>query len=332
MMTYFVNTEKDAAKYPNSEYMAFFDTHVVKNVWEYGDGLQSFYGFAAPPNPKACVVVSPGRAESVIKYAEIIYELYQNGYVVFIIDHQGQGKSSRLLANRQVGYVETFDHYIEQMNDLISRVLVPKLKQLALPKALPMYLLCHSMGGAIGCAFVQKYPTVFTKLVLSAPMLGIKSPLPEFLVQILLTVLQFTRKCLGKKPNYFLGQGDYQANKFENNNLTNSKIRYNAFVQLMADYPENRLGGISYEWLQQAIICMQTIRQNMPSVSIPSLILMAEQDQIVDNNRIKDASVAQQNAKLIVVENAQHEILFEQDEARKFAWQNIFAFLESKLA
>src|SRR4051812_44355355 len=51
--------------------------------------------------PSTAIVISTGRTESFIKYKELIWDLWQLGYSVFIHDHRGQGLSSRLLADEK---------------------------------------------------------------------------------------------------------------------------------------------------------------------------------------------------------------------------------------
>ncbi|MCT6568541.1 alpha/beta fold hydrolase, partial [Staphylococcus aureus] len=43
------------------------------------------------------VVVVPGRIESYVKYPEVAYDLFQQGYDVIVLDHRGQGRSGRIL-------------------------------------------------------------------------------------------------------------------------------------------------------------------------------------------------------------------------------------------
>ena len=38
-----------------------------------------------------------GRAENMLKWTELAYDVYQQGYDVLIFDHRGQGYSQRLL-------------------------------------------------------------------------------------------------------------------------------------------------------------------------------------------------------------------------------------------
>ncbi|WP_370661027.1 serine aminopeptidase domain-containing protein [Psychrosphaera algicola] len=50
------------------------------------------------------------------------YDIVNQGYHVFIIDHQGQGLSSRILRNSHKGYVQNFDDYIIDLNTFVEGV------------------------------------------------------------------------------------------------------------------------------------------------------------------------------------------------------------------
>ena len=325
-MAYFISQESNVSEYPNNDFMAFFNTKVITGVWKQYSGVESFYGFVANGQAKRCVVISTGRSESIVKYAEFIYELYENGFSVFIMDHQGQGLSTRLLSNPHIGFVNTFDDYVEDLKCLIDQVLSPLLleqKQAKLPKV----LFCHSMGGAIGALYVQKYPMTFTKLILSAPMLGVAAPVPEWFTKSFVAAVLKLRSLLQLPAIYLWGQGDYLADPFDGNQLTNSKVRYKVFREMMASYPQNQLGGISFEWLLQAIIAMRLARSRAKSITIPTLVLQAQQEQIVDNKRMKQFASDLPNATLVIVPNAKHELLFERKEARTLALTKILDFL-----
>ena len=78
------------------------------------------------PRPETAIVISSGRTESFIKYTEVVYDLYLQGYSVFIADHCGQGPSDRVLAGEakgQIGYVHDFQDYVSdlrQFTEIIS--------------------------------------------------------------------------------------------------------------------------------------------------------------------------------------------------------------------
>ncbi|MCW1889529.1 alpha/beta hydrolase [Vibrio chagasii] len=44
-----------------------------------------------------------GRIECCQKYQEIFYDFYQQGYIVYSFDHQGQGQSERMVADSEAG-------------------------------------------------------------------------------------------------------------------------------------------------------------------------------------------------------------------------------------
>ncbi len=327
-MTHYISKQSDVDLYPNNEHYQFFDDQVEKGVWKQAKGIDLFYAFAFNPQAKACVVISVGRAEAVTKYAEFIYELYQNNYTVFIFDHQGQGGSSRALQNRQIGYVANFTDYVDDLDDLLQKVLAPLLNQHQ-QQNLPKYLIGHSMGGAIGTLYVQRYPKVFHKLVLSSPMFGIATPLPEWIIQIIVAWAVKLRKFFGVSAGYVWGQGDYQAYPFAGNRLTNSEIRYRVFREVMANYPDDQLGGISFDWLLQAIIAMQELRAQAKNILLPCLILQAQREQVVDNKLMHQVAQIIPDCEFVKVANAQHEILFEEDPARTFAMTKILDFLKA---
>lgn len=290
--------------------------------------MELFYAYAVNPNAKAHIFISQGRAECSQKYAEVIYDLYHNGFSVFIFDHQGQGKSSRLQANPHIGYVSSFDDYVDDLHAVIEHVFIPVINNSSQGK-LAKHLVCHSMGGAIGTGYVQKHPKVFNKLVLLAPMLGINAPLPESMVFFCVKYLLKTKLLFTTEATYFFGQSNYQAFPFEINRLTHCQERYDAFKQLYAQQPDLQLGGVSFEWLYQAIIFMRKLRLNMHTINIPACVMTAENEQIVDNTLIKSSISKMPNCKHHEIEKSKHEILFEMDIPRNQALTLILDFLNA---
>lgn len=51
--------------------------------------------------------------ESYVKYPEVAYDLFQQGYDVIVLDHRRQGRSGRLLEDGNRGHVIKFDDYVE---------------------------------------------------------------------------------------------------------------------------------------------------------------------------------------------------------------------------
>ena len=129
----------------------------IKKFWLQGDFLYfsafddiriNYAQFIHNKNDKCLVIVS-GRSETYLKYMELSFDLYQQGYNIFLLDHRGQGLSERLLSNPHKGYVANFDDYESDLSYFIDHVVA---------SACPMkpYLLAHSMGGLIAARYLQK--------------------------------------------------------------------------------------------------------------------------------------------------------------------------------
>jgi len=273
------------------------------------------YAYALHPQPLGAVVISSGRIESLIKYKEVVYDFYQNGYSVFIHDHRGQGLSGRMLDNSQIGYVGNFSEYVDDFKKFIDEVVTKKTPHK--PK-----LLCHSMGGTIGALTVLRYPELFEKVALSAPMFGIRPPLPDWLANLLLNL----HASINKKNTYFFGQKNYDNQPFAANELTHSEVRYQIFRQEYQAAPQLQLGGVSGHWLKMAAQAMNEVEQYVHRFPIPALVIQAGADQVVDNKRQSRVVAKMANSKLIIIEGAKHELLEEQDKFRMLCLTAILDF------
>ncbi|MCA2978472.1 MAG: alpha/beta fold hydrolase, partial [Myxococcaceae bacterium] len=120
------------------------------------------------PAEKAAVVLLTGRTEPVRKYAELLDDLNRAGFSTFAMDHRGQGASGRMLPNPQKGYVGSFDDYVTDVHTFISTVVRPATDK-------KVFVVAHSMGGAVAVLASDLYPTDADGMVLSSPMLEINT-------------------------------------------------------------------------------------------------------------------------------------------------------------
>lgn len=288
------------------------------------DGSTLYYVLIKPEKVKATVVVVNGRTESYLKYQELAYELTQQGYQVLMFDHRGQGISARLTDNPNKGHIESFQQYIDDMHQLVSRVVQPDHQ-------LPLYLLGHSMGGAISTLYLEQHPDVFQKAALSAPMHGINGKLfydEQDACRLASAVTLFSTQGyagFAEKP--------YAAEPFSRNELTGSEVRYQWTQQLYQDNPELQLGGATWGWLEQACQVLPQMQRQARNIKIPLLVMQAELDTIV-------SAAAQQEFCTVLADNpdsgcvgglqlitgAKHELLFEQDAIRQQAVDKVLAY------
>lgn len=285
------------------------------------DGSQIHYVVLSPAQsatkPKATVVVVNGRTESYLKYQELAYELTQQGYQVLMFDHRGQGLSTRLTDNPQKGHIEDFQQYVDDMHQLISRVVLTTL-----PAKPSLYLLGHSMGGAISTLYLQQHPQIFQKAALSAPMHGINGKLfydESDACRLASVVTLFSTEG-------YAGFADkaYSARPFAGNDLTGSEQRYQWMQDLYQHNPQLQLGGATWGWLEQACAVLPDMQQQADKIKIPVLVLQAELDSIVSASAQQQFCAAlESNADsgcvggVQLIKGAKHELLFEQDHIRQ---------------
>ena len=129
------------------------------------DGTRIHYGYVTTPVPKAAIVISHGFTECMPKYYEMIYYFAKAGYSVYMVEHRGHGFSERSVSDMSMVTVNSFDEYVSDL-DMFIREIVMKREGRR-----PLYLYGHSMGGAIAAMYLEKHPEVFTKAVLSSPMI-----------------------------------------------------------------------------------------------------------------------------------------------------------------
>ncbi|WP_448565189.1 alpha/beta fold hydrolase [Thalassotalea ganghwensis] len=285
------------------------------------NGKRIEYAEFTHQQPCQDLIIVPGRCEGYLKYQEVAFELFQQGYNIYIIDHRGQGLSERLTENPHKGFVENFDDYCEDLAYFITNIVSNKRLDSTGP-----YVIAHSMGGAITIRLLQKHSKLLSAAVLCSPMIAInRGKIPKWFAKILITAGCWINRLLSKSPWYFFGQADYLATPFVENKLTHDKQRYLSFVELYKAEPQLQLGGVTFHWLAQAIKANEIIFADMDKIITPLYMIQAGCDEIVDNTeQDKFCQLLHQRkpevcpqSKPLTIEGAHHELLFEQDRFRE---------------
>lgn len=279
--------------------------------------------FISNESKSKCLLILPGRQEPIEKYAEVIYDI-QNSSVgknlsIFIMDHRGQGSSDRMTENSQIGYVDHFSDYVDDVETFIDQVIKPQ-------QCSKTYLLAHSLGGAIGLGVIAKNPNFFTATTFSAPMWQINThPYPE---PIAYSIVALTTK-LGKGKEYAIGRGDYDLNiPFQNNEFTHSEQRYIMTMNTYRNFPLTLVGGPANRWVAESLKFTKMLRKHVKGLRIPMILLQAGQDKIVRNSGMDKVCDHNQFCLKTVFKNSDHEILMEQDLIRSSAINKVVQMME----
>ncbi|MGF1680855.1 alpha/beta fold hydrolase [Photobacterium minamisatsumaniensis] len=266
--------------------------------------------FSAKPSEKMILLVN-GRVESYWKYQELIYDLVQQGYDVYAIDHRGQGMSGRLTNDSELGHVEEFSDYVTDLETFFMTEIAPKNYQ-------QHFMLAHSMGGTVGSLFLARNPALIDSAVLSAPMHGIN--IKNWMRPIASPLARVVEQ-LQRQPDYAPGQVPYYPKPFIDNPLCQSEVRYQWFRDLYNNKPELKIGGPSARWVWQGIAAAKQCIELASKITTPVLLLQASNDTIIDNQAHHRFCQAMQSAErqcqLQVINGARHELLFESDTYRQ---------------
>ena len=309
--TYKLTSEADVPSLYQQTLPDFWRQHAVEGEFKGKDGVTIRYAALRQDKVDRAILIVNGRVESYLKYQELAWDLWRQGYSLYLIDHRGQGMSGRMLDDPQKGYVDQFDDYVVDLKQFHDQIIMAD-------QPAKLFLLAHSMGGAISVRYMERWPDDIRAAALFSPMMGINlGILPKWLAKGVLATLGTIGGWLGNPP-YGPGQGIYQDHGFADNDLTHSQSRYQAFRQIYEQHPQIKLGGATAHWISQGIAGADAIINNAGSIKTPLLVLQAGADSVVDNSAQDDFcnKAKCDGGKPLRIEGARHELLIESDDKR----------------
>lgn len=273
---------------------------------------------AARPCP-GTVLIAPGRAEFIEKYAETVADLLGRGFAAVVMDWRGQGGSSRLLGNRRKGHVGSFDEYGRDLDAVVETVLKP-----ACPK--PWFLLAHSMGATVAIHHAKRAGP-FERMVLSAPLVevfGLRAPPAARAAAKAASVLGYGRLYIPGGTNRSV-----LTRPFEANLLTSDPRRHALMAALARAAPDLVNGAPTWGWLDAAFAAMAPLADpEFPRrIATPLLVVACGADRIVDTRATERFAARLKTGRLLVLPGAAHEVLMERDAFRDQFWAAFDAFV-----
>jgi lysophospholipase len=258
------------------------------------------------------LVIFNGRSEFMRKYAELVYDLKNSGYTLYLMDNRGQGESGRMTKESQLGYVRKFHDYVDDIETFMNQVVLKDNPS-------EIHLLAHSMGATAATIYDIEHPGTFRSMVLSGPMyqpnLGKYSECEALAIGELM-------KLIGRSENVAPGRTlDEWKGSFETNNVTHSPARYGYAQDLLNARPEIAIGGPSYQWVLQAILGGKWVRENAMGFVTPVRILQAGEEKVVVSSFQNEVCGKAKNCEIQLLEGAKHEMLMEADQHRNRAIQ-----------
>ena len=293
------------------------------DVWwiEPEQGIRVRAGLWRVHAPLGHVVFLTGRTEFLEKVALPAEQFVARGYSVITLDWRGQGLSSRQAEPGLKGHV---DDFVEFQTDL-DALLASEQAQTLIGKRI---LVAHSMGGGIATHTLARTSIVETldAAVLSAPMLKIAmSPILRFGAWVTMKI----GMALGHAkswPPFGDVKTPYVLTKPENNMLTSDETVFNWMVDTARTREDSSIASPTLGWYRAATVAMEKSAE-LPPPELPVLCLLGQNERVVDKAAV-EAGASRMGARLVRLEEAQHEVLIENADIRERVWQAIDTFFD----
>lgn len=313
---------------------------------------------------KGAVVIVPGFTEGLVIYQEVIHDLLNNGWSVYVHDHRNQGFSTRLIEGddgRDKGHLDRFDRLVSDLDQFVA--LVQRSREDPERAKRPMVLLAHSMGGAVSALHLARHggDTPFAAAALVTPMM---EPTVAPASSTRWGDQALRRWCHeGSMPSVFSWPGlsttRVQGGTFEQewrryremldrsaHAQTHSVVRHDVRWLNRASrcegehcgHDDARVAGATLGWVSQA--CAGAAEARGPGaarISVPVLVLQGGEDTVVepaaqqafcDNVNAGKAADAPGRCTGWRLPEARHGLLVEIDRLRRPALAEILSFWE----
>lgn len=237
--------------------------------------------------PKAVVVLVHGLGEHSGRYAHVARALVDAGCAVYALDHRGHGRSEGPRA-----FVDRFAHAVDDIDQVVE---FARREQ----RGKPLFLLGHSMGGALSLSYTLKHPEKLRGLILSGPAVALDGAPPLM-------------KPLSKFLSTFApGLGMFAVDP--------SVLSRDASV--VADYaadPLNAHRKVPARTLGEIVKFVELLPALLPAIQMPLLVMHGGQDKLVRaaGSEMVIKQVGSPDKTLIVYDGLYHEIFNELPEDR----------------
>ena len=250
-------------------------------------------------SPRATVVIAHGVSEHSDRYEHVAARLTGAGYAVYALDHRGHGDSE--------GPRAVIDRLERAVADIDTMVGIARAEQ---PQQ-NLFLLGHSMGGALAVEYAIAHQDRIDGLILSAPATALEAASRfELLAGRVLSVVA---------PR--LGVFPVDANDISRD------------PQVVRDYVEDPRvfhGKLPARTVAELAGAIETMPERVPAIRLPLLVMVGTGDEIVPpaGSEMVHERAGSADKHLITYDGLFHEILNEPEQDR--VMDDLVAWLDQR--
>jgi alpha-beta hydrolase superfamily lysophospholipase len=242
-------------------------------------------------DPDAVIAIAHGLAEHSGRYDALAAELTAHDFAVYALDHRGHGRSGGSRAN-----IDRFAHAVSDFCAFAGRAARQH------PGA-PVYLLGHSMGGAIAFASALRLQESLRGLVLSAPALALGEEASAWRVAL-------ARMLSAIAPNVGV--------------LKLAASAVSRDPKVVRDYAADPLvfhGPIPARTVVELLGAMAALPEQAPRMRIPTLIMHGTADSLVPVTATRPVyqAIGSKDRTIKYYEGLYHEVFNEPERAQVMA-------------
>lgn len=313
-------TDEEFLKRMEEEVASWISNNVKTSTITTDDGLTLRYYAAINPSAKAVVAVIHGMGEFFGKWHEPLYYLYNEGYSVYFLEQRGHGLSSREVLDESSVYVSDYSKYVEDYKKFYDTIICqnePNKTKL---------LIAHSMGGATGALYLERYKDDFSAAVLTSPMLKLKLGMPNWKIH-LLKIMVLVRHL---QKNLAPGQKTFSNDpNFENSSATCYERHMYQFNMRVSD-SHYRMKSTTFGWAVASVNACNKLMKHAGRVNVPFIICQAGNDALVEPGAHAEFISRAERGKLIKFPTAKHEIFNSGYDVLCKYYTEVFEFLSKE--
>lgn len=251
------------------------------------------------PSPRARIVVVHGYAEHRGRYVALASQLFDAGFACHLFDLRGHGESGGAPA-----HVERFDDYVDDLALVVDRVRAESAP-------VPLFLVGHSLGGLIALMYVLRRDGI-DGVAVSSPFLQPAfevSAAKKILAAVASRVVPSMALASPLAPES-LSRDQRVVDAYESDPLVHRTTTPRWFVEV-----------------QQA---QRELGERAPSIRLPLLMLLGEEDAIADHRLASDVfdRIGSADKTLHAYPGLRHEVFNELEREKVIA--DLLAWLQAR--
>jgi alpha-beta hydrolase superfamily lysophospholipase len=265
-------------------------------------GLNIYSQFWLAEQCRASVVIVHGVGEHSGRYEHVAEYLVAAGCSVHALDLRGHGRSEGARA-----VIDRFSNAVEDIDQLVSQVAAGSAQR-------PLFLLGHSMGGALSLSYALEHGNKLSGLILSAPAVALDGA-PWLMRQAskLLSVVAPPLGVVAVNPQWVSRDPD----------------TINAYV---AD-PLNWHGRLPVRTLAEMVVFVEGLPKRLSSLHMPMLLMHGGDDKLagVSGSRMVHDQVSSTDKTLLIYPGLYHEIFNELPADRALVLRDMVEWIDRRI-